>query len=306
MGSKMIVIPITVPFPKDWGHGDGTNAYILKGDKTILIDSGLDSPDNRDYIKKTLKKLDAWKVEAILLTHGHLDHFGLGAYVQRETGAEIEIHESDASALEDYRNVMSWFDEVYELAVEGGFDEQDLRAVKMQLSMVIDMMSKPDNYGTFRELDLKIGGGALRSLHLPGHTPGSVGYVLGDSIFSGDVALDGSTNVGELKQEFASIQKLKTFKHIYTGHRRSPINAKDLEALEAHIASRLEQVLRMTKQGRTLKEIVNGIYGMTMMETSFMKKVIPIRQAVSYLRYLEEEGYLAKRGARWVSFKDHL
>ncbi|MBM5804937.1 MAG: MBL fold metallo-hydrolase [Candidatus Verstraetearchaeota archaeon] len=302
----MIVMPITVPFPKDWGHGDGTNAYIIKGDKTILIDSGLDGPDNREYIKRTLRRLDAWRVDAILLTHGHLDHFGLGAYLQRETGAKIMIHEEDAPALKDYRNVMSWFDEVYELAVEGGFDEQDLRAVKMQLSMVIDMMSKPDNYGTFSELDLKMGGGALRSMHLPGHTPGSVGYILGDSIFSGDVALDGPTNVGELRQELASIQRLKTFKHVYTGHRRSPINAKDLEALEAHIASRLEQVLRITKQGRTLKEIVSGVYGVTMVETNFMKKVIPIRQVVSYLRYLEDEGHITKRGARWVSFKDHL
>jgi glyoxylase-like metal-dependent hydrolase (beta-lactamase superfamily II) len=302
----MMIIPITVPFPKDWGHGDGTNAYILKGEKTILIDSGLDSPDNRGYIKKTLKQLDAWRVDTILLTHGHLDHFGLGVYVQRETGAEIKIHENDAPALRDYRNVMSWFDEVYELSVEGGFDEQDLKAVRMQLSIVVDMMGKPDNYSTFRDLDLKIGGGGLRSLHLPGHTPGSVGYILGDSVLSGDTALDGSTVVGELKHELASIQKLKTFKHVYTGHRRSPINAKDLEALEAHITSRLEQVLRITREGRTLKEIVNGIYGTAMMESNFMRKVIPIRQAVSYLRYLEEEGYLAKRGGRWVSFKDHL
>jgi len=302
----MIVIPITVPFPKDWGHGDGTNAYILKGDKMILIDSGLDSPDNREYIKKTLKKLDAWRVDAILLTHGHLDHFGLGAYVQRETGAKIMIHEDDAPALKDYRNVLSWFDEVYELAVEGGFDELDLKAARMKLLMAIEIMGKPDEYSTFRELKLDIGGGGLRSLHLPGHTPGSVGYVLGDSVFSGDVAIDGSTVVGELKYELASIQKLKTFKHVYTGHRRTPINAKDLEALDAHIANRLEQVLRITRQGRTLKEIVNGVYGATVMETNFMRKVIPIRQVVSYLRYLEEEGYLTKKGARWVSFKDHL
>jgi glycerol-3-phosphate cytidylyltransferase-like family protein len=25
-----------------------------------------------------------------------------------------------------------------------------------------------------------------------------------------------------------------------------------------------------------------------------------------HLKYLEEEGYLAKRGATWVSFRDHL
>jgi len=302
----MIVIPITVPFPKGWGRSDGTNAYILKGDKTVLVDSGLDSQDNREYIKKTLKELDAWRADAILLTHGHLDHFGLAAFVQRETGAKIIIHANDALALENYRNVISWFDEVYGLAIEGGFDEQDLKAAKMQLLMVIDMMGRPDEYSTFTELDLDIGGGKLSSLNLPGHTPGSVGYILGDSVFSGDVAIDGSTVVGELRQELASIQKLKTFKHVYTGHRRSPIFVKDLEALETHIANRLEQVLRVTKQGRTLKEIVDQIYGATVVETNFMRKIIPIRQVVSYLRYLEEEGFLAKRGARWISFKDHL
>jgi glyoxylase-like metal-dependent hydrolase (beta-lactamase superfamily II) len=302
----MIVIPITVPFPKGWGRSDGTNAYILKGEKTVLIDSGLDSQDNREYIKKTLKKLDAWKVDTILLTHGHLDHFGLAVFIQRETGAKIMIHKNDALALENYRNVISWFDEVYSLAIEGGFDEQDLKAAKTQMLMVSDVMNRPEEYSPFTELNLDIGGGRLNSVNLPGHTPGSVGYILGDSIFSGDVVIDGSTVVGELRQELASIQKLKTFRHVYTGHKRSPLFVKDLEALEVHIVNRLEQVLMVTKQGRTLKEIVDKMYGVTVIETNFMRKIIPIRQVVSYLKYLEEEGFLLKRGAKWISFRDHL
>jgi hypothetical protein len=43
-----------------------------------------------------------------------------------------------------------------------------------------------------------------------------------------------------------------------------------------------------------------------MQEENFIRKIIPIRQIVSYLRYLEEEGYIAKNGAMWRSFMDHL
>jgi glyoxylase-like metal-dependent hydrolase (beta-lactamase superfamily II) len=306
-GSQMQVSGFSVPFPSEWGRGESTNAYILKGKMTALVDAGLDSPNNREYIKGQLKKLSSWKVDLLLITHGHIDHFGLASYIQGETGAEIYIHEDDSPALKNYRKALTWLDEVYALAIEGGFSDIDLREARIRQSVALDIMGVPKDFKTFRKLELDMGDQKLSTIHLPGHTPGSVGYVLGEIVFSGDVALDGSTVVGDLRGELESIQKLKTFREVYTGHRRTPINAMDLEALEAHIAQRLEEVLRVTREGKTLREIVSAIYPASMMlEENFIRKIIPIRQVVSYLRYLEEEGYIVKNGAIWRSFKEHL
>lgn len=300
-----MIVPITVPFPKEWGRGDGTHVYLLKYDKNILIDAGLDSVENRRFIMKALKEIDSLNLEYILITHGHLDHFGMAGYLQRETGAEVLVHELDADALKDYKKAISWFDEVYDYAIEGGYEGQELEKIRGKFLIAIEMLKGPIVYKTFRELKLDLPGGLLKSWHLPGHTPGSVGYVFGDSIFSGDVAIQGSTVVGELRRELDSLQKLKSFKYIYAGHRKTPLNTQDIEDLETHFINRLEEVLKTTRVGLRLRGIVNAIYGETFEET-FMRKIIPIRQTLSYLKYLEEEGYVIKRGPLWFSVKDTL
>lgn len=300
-----MIVPITVPFPKEWGRGDGTHVYLLKYDKNILIDAGLDSVENRRFIMKALKEIDSLNLEYILITHGHLDHFGMAGYLQRETGAEVLVHELDADALKDYKKAISWFDEVYDYAIEGGYEGQELEKIRGKFLIAIEMLKGSIVYKTFRELKLDLPGGLLKSWHLPGHTPGSVGYVFGDSIFSGDVAIQGSTVVGELRRELDSLQKLKSFKYIYAGHRKTPLNTQDIEDLETHFINRLEEVLKTTRVGLRLRGIVNAIYGETFEET-FMRKIIPIRQTLSYLKYLEEEGYVIKRGPLWFSVKDTL
>ncbi|MGQ9759225.1 MAG: MBL fold metallo-hydrolase, partial [Candidatus Methanomethylicaceae archaeon] len=304
LGGSMIV-PITVPFPKDWGRGDASHIYLLKYDKNILIDAGLDSAENRKFVVRTLKEIDSLNLEYILVTHGHLDHFGLAGFLQRETGAEVLIHESDAVALKDYRKVISWFDEVYDYAVEGGYESQELEKIRNKLLIAVEMIKSPDVYRFFKDIEVNVGEYALKSLHLPGHTPGSVGYVLGNSIFSGDVAIEGSTAVGEFRQELDSLQKLKSFKYIYAGHRKTPLSVKDIEELEAHFVNRLEEVLKTIRFGMKLRDIVNKIYGETD-DANLIRKIIPIRQTLSYLKYLEEEGYAIKKGALWISLKDTL
>ncbi|MEM4216817.1 MAG: MBL fold metallo-hydrolase [Candidatus Methanomethylicaceae archaeon] len=300
-----MIIPITVPFPKEWGRGDSTHSYLIKRELTILIDAGLDSVDNRTYLRRTLKDLDGLNIDYILVTHGHLDHFGLAGYLQRETGAEILVHELDGPALKDYTKAISWYDEVYDFAVEGGYEPQELEKIRSKLLIAIEMMHCPDTFRTFRELELDLGGCTLKSLALPGHTPGSVGYAFGESVFSGDVAIEGSTVIGEFRQEMNSLQKLKSFKNVFTGHRKTPLTITDIESLETHFVNRLEQVLRTVRGGMKLREVVNSIYG-EIPEEIFIRSIIPIRQTLSYLKYLEEEGCVVKKGPLWIAVKESL
>jgi len=303
----MEIISLQVPFPREWGRGDATNIYLIKGKRTVLVDTGFDSPSNREYLEEALKKLTSWRIDAILITHGHLDHFGMAGYVQRESGAGLYIHEEDGVALEDYRKSLVWLDEVWVHALEAGYSMDELDDARLKLLASLDLMTKPEGYTKFRGLEMDLGEGLMSSIHIPGHTRGCVGYVLGDSVFSGDAALQGSTVVGDLRKEFLAIQKLKLFKRVYTGHKRTPISPADLDRLEAHFSKKLDEVLLRCRVGKTLKELVHEVYPMfSGSDVNFIKKVIPIRQTISYLKYLEEEGYAEKRGARWHSFRDHL
>ncbi len=297
-----MIFPIVLPFPKELGKGPETNAYLfMEGGRNILIDTGIDSEANRSRIREELQRRGAWGPDAILLTHGHLDHSGLAAYIQRETGSEIFIHEWDRRALEDYSGYTTeWYGDTFELALEGGFDEGSLRDGLAQLLTVARVIARPEKFRTFRELEL----GSLKAIGLPGHTAGSVGYASGETVFAGDAAIERSTNVRVLRDEFASLQRLKVFRRLYAGHGR-PLEPTDVEALETHFLNRLEGVMRAASGGRTLKEIVESLYG-GMDLSSPIRRMIPIRQVIAYLRYLEEEGHVVKRGRLWVSYRSSL
>ena len=85
-----------------------TNCYIVyTGEKQVIAaDIGGDAGKLLRFIEErglTLTK--------ILLTHGHWDHIGAVAEVQRATGADVYIHELDAVMLTDaQKSLAAWID----------------------------------------------------------------------------------------------------------------------------------------------------------------------------------------------------
>ncbi len=74
-----------------------TNCYLVTCEKTnnsVLIDPG-------DVTLELMNKVKESTLKAILLTHGHFDHFGGVNSVKDETGAPILIHPLDAPMLTD-------------------------------------------------------------------------------------------------------------------------------------------------------------------------------------------------------------
>ncbi len=303
----MKIIPITVPFPSAFGAGKPTICYAVKDDQILLIDTGWDSPENRVALKKALETIDAWPPETILLTHGHIDHFGLGGFIQNQTGAEIMVHKGDEQMLKDYENgLVGWYDKMMANAIGSGFDARELENARSKLLMASRAMSKPSNYTTFEQLSIKLKSGTIKALSLPGHTPGSVAYAISEEAFCGDVAIEHTVHVQDLRQEFSSLQKLKVFKDVYPGHDRIPLQRKDIEALEAHFMSRLDDVIKICRQGASLKEVVEGLYYAITAQNNIVKMILPINQTITYLRYLEDEGAVGKKGDKWIAFREKL
>lgn len=72
------------------------NWYLIKdGQRFTLVDSGL--PGYWSQLTATMQKLNASisDIEAVLLTHAHLDHVGLAERVRRSSGATIYLHADD-------------------------------------------------------------------------------------------------------------------------------------------------------------------------------------------------------------------
>src|SRR5512144_3103952 len=72
------------------------NLYLVEdGGRLTLVDAGL--PAHRSQLESYLPTIGRTlaDVEAVILTHAHVDHVGIADGVRRDTGAPVYVHESD-------------------------------------------------------------------------------------------------------------------------------------------------------------------------------------------------------------------
>lgn len=95
------------------------NCYLLRGERTILIDAG--ALGGLPAFMNRMKELnvDPKQIDLILLTHGHWDHITNLNAIREMTGAKVAIHKQDQFMVETgeppfpdgaspYGRMMSW------------------------------------------------------------------------------------------------------------------------------------------------------------------------------------------------------
>ena len=134
-----------------------TNTYIVHDSEAptcAIIDPGFEA----QTILKKVKSLGL-TVDTILLTHGHFDHVGAVEEIVESTGCKLWMKESDWSQFPN-PVTLRFFPLANCDFTEVQFCEED-------------------------EI-IHAGGLTFRVMETPGHTWGSVCYLCGDAIFSGD------------------------------------------------------------------------------------------------------------------------
>jgi glyoxylase-like metal-dependent hydrolase (beta-lactamase superfamily II) len=142
-----------------------TNCYVVGCATTgegMVIDPGGD-PDAILYAVEDMELT----IQTILNTHGHIDHMLANSEIKHATGAELLIHEYDASMLVDPSANLSSF------------------AASSVVSPPADRLLKEGE-------KVKVGGMLFEVIHTPGHTSGGISLVREALVFSGDTLFAGS------------------------------------------------------------------------------------------------------------------
>jgi hydroxyacylglutathione hydrolase len=142
------------------------NCYLLADDDTgraVLIDPGDESDRILDMVAAANVSLDA-----IWLTHAHIDHIGAVAAVKRRFDVPVYLHPLD---LPYYTRLSARAAEMYGI----GFEQPD-----------------PPDAELSDGQELACGALRFQVMHVPGHAPGLVAFTGHGVSFGGDLLFAGS------------------------------------------------------------------------------------------------------------------
>ena len=83
------IFRLELPMPFELRH---VNVYLLRdGEHVTLIDTGLQTDESRQALNEKLAalKVPVERINRILVTHIHPDHFGLAGELRERAGAEL-------------------------------------------------------------------------------------------------------------------------------------------------------------------------------------------------------------------------
>jgi glyoxylase-like metal-dependent hydrolase (beta-lactamase superfamily II) len=163
---------LAIPTPFMVGR---VNAYLIEDSPLTLVDSGPNSAKALDELEQALAihGHTIEDIELLVITHQHMDHFGLASILARRSGAEVAALEGLAPFLASYGHQTDLEDKFAErLMLRHGIPAEivtALRAVSAGFrawGSAVEV-TRPLANGS----DLQLRDRRLRVLHRPGHSP---------------------------------------------------------------------------------------------------------------------------------------
>jgi glyoxylase-like metal-dependent hydrolase (beta-lactamase superfamily II) len=308
-------VPVPIPFVE---AGGPVNVYFIEnGDGTYsLFDCGLGTPEAEASLRASVKAagLDLAKVSRILISHGHIDHFGLAQTISEESGATVHVHAADwTKVVGDGR----WIQQAprYEAYFRKLAVPDELIGKMVKLASNTLKFARRVDEARARKLEagqrFTFGKFSAEVLHLPGHTPGLVCLWASEQriLFADDHLLARVspnpllelTETGEEGKFQALVTYLESTKKVYAmdvgwvlpGHGPAFQGHRELlDSLFGFYEKRQAKILARVGQGEvTAVELVSTLFG----KADPMRLYLTLSEVVGNLEVMELKGQVRRR-----------
>lgn len=305
LGAKIYRIPLDL-FPGLQGYAH----IVIKGNIVALIDVGSGFGDCNGQLEAGLEEIQYtynekanWDaITHVLISHGHIDHFGGLHFVQERCEAPVGIHELDQRVLIYYEDRLTIVARrLHDFLIEAGVSsERQKNLMDLYLLNKHLFRSVPLDF-TFNEVGMQIG--PISIIHVPGHCPGQVVFKIDDILLSSDHVLQNTsphqapeqltlnTGLGHYLDSLEKIRSLSKSVNLVLGGHEGPfydLEARILEIMRLH-EERLNLVMEALEQPRTIAEVSDVLFP----DVEGYHELLAIEETGAHVEYLTQRGYVS-------------
>lgn len=312
IGARLYRIPVEA-FP---GNFIAYCYLVLNLDVPTLIDTGSGLGHSNEDLLDGLaalrdqfdEKIAVRDIRRVLITHGHIDHFGGLAFIHEQIGAaggsaQVGIHPLD-------RRVLTAYEERVIVATKDLRVYLERAGVKPELrSRLIEMYGFAKKHVRSVGVDISLDESAtlegMTFLHTPGHCSGQVCIVIGDVMLSADHVLARTsphqapesithyTGLGHYLDALTKVQKTPGIRLALGGH-EAPIHdfytrIDDIRTSHQRKLNRVLDTLRNAGRPCTISDISRQMYP----DKHGYEILLALEEVGAHVEYLYQHGMLS-------------
>jgi len=298
---RIYMVQLPIPFPLKT-----TNVYFVDDSPRTLIDTGIKTEASFEALRKEMESLsfDLHHIERILITHGHIDHYGQAKKLSSLSGAPIYIHSKEYGRIRSILHSLGFLKSVLlKNGVPKGLVEEAIHYIESAQSLADPLEEvfflKDGDAIPFHSMN-------WTTVHCPGHSPGLICFHWPEEkiLFTGDHLLKEVTpnpvlNVSEnvfpfrypsLRDYLTSLEKIEKMDLalLLPGHGETIHNPKGLiQKIFAHHRERAELIVAILARGdKNPFEIAMDLFP----DLPPFEVFLGVSEAVGHLEILREEG----------------